>query len=831
MVSIGLILLLNQSCQLQVMDNENFRCNMCPFGTQSFKAFRNHYVRTHQNDANFSVACCIGQCGYTTRKWATFRSHLSRKHSNTIAVENIVTVGEASENASSEEEVQHSQAIDKKYFNAMFCLSLQSEHNLSESGVDAVVSSTSTLLDIHIDALKCEFRKKLEERNIDPTIIDDIPVEHCLSDFDSASKRQTHIENNFPYVSPQGVILGKYYLTVNGILTEKHNIGYIIPFKDSLKRLLELPELWHHVQNPHFTDSSEFMFDICDGQYIRTHPLFSRNPRSLQIVLNTDDLEIVNPLGSHVKKHKISIFYYTLANIPPQYRSRLTAIQLLAVAKTKHVRVADGVHKLLSDFICTLNTLSGGGVKMHLYNAEYTVEGALVLVPADTLAAHWLGGFKEAVSFAVKNCRNCETSSETMAQKLVDSQCTERNHNTHVERCEQLAVLSKKAKIYWSKMWGINSNSCLMKVNGFPLSQGLVQDPMHILLEGVVRHELTHLLRTFIFRDHYFSLQWLNTALSGFSYSYLHSSTKPEPIEKNQIDGNGCMKQTSAATFTMIQVLPFVIGCQVPQNNKHWMNYLRLLQIVLLCTSCYCSSETPGLLRILISLYLQGFKRLYPDASFLPKMHYMLHFPNQMIRYGPIRHHWVFRYEGKHGFFKRKKYRNFRNLPYSMAKHHQLNMCYKQAGTSGERAVNFLYAGDIVGQGKTILLKEVFPALYNQMCELTSDEVGEVYIAQYACIHGLQYKEGCALVEKYDGFTPSFVVLKHIIVHSQDKFFVLESTNCIYSQHVASYILTLTGLYYILPFISLKFRWPLSVYSYEGETVVMNCHSHCCEIY
>jgi len=46
--------------------------------------------------------------------------------------------------------------------------------------------------------------------------------------------------------------------------------------------------------------------------------------------------------------------------------------------------------------------LSGGGVKMHLHNDEYIIEGALVIVPADTLAVHWLGGFKEGVSFAVK---------------------------------------------------------------------------------------------------------------------------------------------------------------------------------------------------------------------------------------------------------------------------------------------------------------------------------------------------------------------------------------------------------------------------------------------
>ena len=261
------------------------------------------------------------------------------------------------------------------------------------------------------------------------------------------------------------------------------------------------------------------------------------------------------------------------------------------------------------------------------------------------------------------------------------------------------------------------------------------------------------------------------------------------------------------------------------------MNYLRLLQIVILLTSSYCSIESPGLLRILISLYLQGFKRLYPDSSFLPKMHYMVHFPNQMMKYGPTRHHWCMRYEGKHGFFKRKKFRNFRNLPYSMAKHHQLNMCYRQAGTRDDRSSNFLYDGDRVGQGELVSLKEAFPALYSQMCDLTNVQVDEVYLCQYACIHGLEYKDGCAVIEKYDGFTPFFALLKKIIVHNQDKYFVLESTNCMYNQHIASYTLAATGQCFVVSFLNLEFKWPLSVYSYEEETVVMNCNTHCCEIY
>ena len=96
------------------------------------------------------------------------------------------------------------------------------------------------------------------------------------------------------------------------------------------------------------------MFDICDGDALKSDPLFRRNNKALQILLNTDDVEIVNPTGSHTKKHKLNMFYYTLANIPPECRSKLHAIQLLGVAKAKHFRKCDpGV--LLYNFITCIN--------------------------------------------------------------------------------------------------------------------------------------------------------------------------------------------------------------------------------------------------------------------------------------------------------------------------------------------------------------------------------------------------------------------------------------------------------------------------------------------
>lgn len=73
--------------------------------------------------------------------------------------------------------------------------------------------------------------------------------------------------------------------------------------------------------------------DFCDRDLFRVHPLFSCDPYALQVIAYFDELEVCNPLGSHIKKHKLGLFF-CLGNIHPKIRSSLKAINLMAVAST-----------------------------------------------------------------------------------------------------------------------------------------------------------------------------------------------------------------------------------------------------------------------------------------------------------------------------------------------------------------------------------------------------------------------------------------------------------------------------------------------------------------
>lgn len=224
---------------------------------------------------------------------------------------------------------------------------------------------------------------------------------------------------------------------------------------------------------------------------------------------------------------------------------------------------------------------------------------------------------------------------------------------------------------------------------------------MHLLMEGVVPYELALLLHHVIFCEKLFSLDWLNSSLQGYKYSYLDGRNRPEVIQRAHIE-NLNIKQSSAAILTLCSVVPIIVGPRVDPADKNWINFLRLIQILFIATAPYCSRESASLLQILIAEHHNEFRRLYPRQSFIPKMHYMVHLPSQMLLYGPTRNHWCMRFEGKHGFFKNKKWRNFKNLPYTPAKHHQKYQSFRQMGDYDSLTSNYLYEGDVVMEGQDI---------------------------------------------------------------------------------------------------------------------------------
>lgn len=163
-----------------------------------------------------------------------------------------------------------------------------------------------------------------------------------------------------------------------------------------------------------------------------------------------------------------------------------------------------------------------------LHDCNVVVKGSLIIAPADTPAAQFLGWFKEGVGFANKVCRTCNASQIDIKGKFIDREFRRRAPAEHVERLELMSDMSTNARRYWSKSWGINSKSVLLDINNIDLTECLMHDPMHILSDGLLPKELCLMLHDFVKVRKYFKLSFLNESLASFTFSYLEEKTNPK---------------------------------------------------------------------------------------------------------------------------------------------------------------------------------------------------------------------------------------------------------------------------------------------------------------
>lgn len=176
------------------------------------------------------------------------------------------------------------------------------------------------------------------------------------------SRLESSWKKFFPIVMPKPVVLNEgeplYEWTKKKnnelVLDEVFETGYIIPFLESLEQFLSIKDVFDSVLlsfKSNTTLSSDLISDVWDGSFVKTVPLFvSQNGEVLGFQIYMDEVELANPFGSKKGKHKVSVFYWVLMNLPPIFRSSLRSIQLLGVVGSELLKQR-GVEIFLSPFI------------------------------------------------------------------------------------------------------------------------------------------------------------------------------------------------------------------------------------------------------------------------------------------------------------------------------------------------------------------------------------------------------------------------------------------------------------------------------------------------
>ena len=111
-------------------------------------------------------------------------------------------------------------------------------------------------------------------------------------------------------------------------------------------------------------------------------------------------------------------------------------------------------------------------------------------------------------------------------------------------------------------------------------------------------------------------------------------------------------------------------------------------------------------LRMLINDHHTLFVALHGKDKYIPKMHFMVHYPIQMIDVGPMVRTWTLCHEAKLSFFKQaSRLTNFKNVAQSVVNKHQRWFCYQMASSKNELLRSSLECGPAVKSigGPTVL--------------------------------------------------------------------------------------------------------------------------------
>lgn len=127
-------------------------------------------------------------------------------------------------------------------------------------------------------------------------------------------------------------------------------------------------------------------------------------------------------------------------------------------------------------------------------------------------------------------------------------------------------------------------------------------------------------------------------------------------------------------------------------------------------------------------------------------MHYLVHLPTMMIKFGPMIRSWCMRFEARHKYFKdlAKVIKNFKNLPYSLSLRHQCKQYAQNLGFGGSTQVvpnddvQLGTAEQVADQAKIKDIQDSLLRFYN----IDYSQSRGIYTLKSLTVHGTLYKPG-----------------------------------------------------------------------------------------
>lgn len=201
-------------------------------------------------------------------------------------------------------------------------------------------------------------------------------------------------------------------------------------------------------------------------------------------------------------------------------------------------------------------------------------------------------------------------------------------------------------------------------------------DKMHDFDEGVAKKDLEVILKHFIIKKKYFSLNKLNFITKHFNYGEHEIKNRSPPFKyiykyKNKKRLKEIkIKSSATETICFIKFLPIMIKHLVPEKDPVWSFLLKVVYLNDLLNLDSYSDVDIEKLRKAITDHHKTFLRLFPNECLTPKCHFLLHYPDIIKKMGPPKKNNCYMNEMKHKLLKRiaKNVNSRRFLPLTLGK-------------------------------------------------------------------------------------------------------------------------------------------------------------------
>ena len=236
--------------------------------------------------------------------------------------------------------------------------------------------------------------------------------------------------------------------------------------------------------------------------------------------------------------------------------------------------------------------------------------------------------------------------------------------------------------------------------------------------------------------------------------------------------------------WNLLRLFPLFVGKLVPQDDKCWLLYLDFLDIVERLTAPSFNDDELFTLKCLLEEFFTKFLICYPDSHLKPKAHFLLHYPVMIKRFGPLVK--SLRFEAKNGVLKEGVHltKNRKNIPYTMAKRHQMNMylLYKEEEILNPKIPIFTSSEELTVNGMNPSIKEAFSNSYGNI-----DHLNIILCAKAVTLQGCKYSENEAVILSYTNEQYEFGLVYRILHILNEVYLICRKIDCFYNHHYHAY--------------------------------------------